>query len=200
MDYVAHLFDEYCVQRDFNRNLEHLRELRAWADQNGKTLSMLVNSGCLAHCSGQSFHDNLVAHEKEIDEMRNVPGWSPVLCRKVMSDRRNWPHLLRATWIRPEDLSRYEGIIDHIKLATRMHDHPRMVIAAYAHRKYRGNLLNLLEPSHTEAFKGHWIDNSAFPADWFDHTSRCGRRCQSCDYCEKVLSQVLVAPDPEGDV
>ena len=42
--------------------------LKAWADANGKSLHFLVNSGCMNYCSGQSFHDNLVAHEAEIAE------------------------------------------------------------------------------------------------------------------------------------
>ncbi len=191
MAYVAHLFDEYCVQRDFNRDLAHLRLLRDWADRNGKTLSLLANSGCLHLCSGQTFHDNLVAHEQEVDETRNTSGWSPILCRHVMRDRANWPHVLRATWIRPEDLHHYEGLIDLIKLATRMHDHPRLVIAAYANRRWRGNLLNLLEPSHADAFNGAWIDNAAFPDDWFARTSVCGRGCGACSYCEETLKRVI---------
>lgn len=191
MQYVAHLFDEYCVQRDLNRELERLRELRDWADRNGKKISMLVNSGCLAHCSGQVFHDNLVAHEQEIDETRNTEGWLPVLCQHLMRDPANWPLILKATWVRPEDVHHYDGLIDTIKLATRMHDRPRLVIAAYANRRYRGNLLNLLEPSHAVALAPAWVDNDAFPDDWFEHVTACARRCTECTWCEQTWQQVL---------
>ena len=47
MEYVAHLFDEYCVQREYNRDPEHLRELRTWADANGKRLSLLMQQAQL---------------------------------------------------------------------------------------------------------------------------------------------------------
>jgi len=190
MEYVAHLFDEYCVQREYNRDPEHLRGLRAWAEANGKTLSLLVNSGCLAHCSGQTFHDNLVAHEQEIDEQRNIGGWSPILCQHVVRDPANHPHLLKATWIRPEELHHLDGLIGLAKLATRLHDRPRMVIAAYARRNYPGNLLDLLEPSHAPALDGIWIDNTAFPEDWWARTTACGRRCETCRYCEDVWQRV----------
>lgn len=191
MAYVAHLFDEYCVQREFNRDPAHLRQLRSWADANGKTLSLLANSGCLAHCSGQTFHDNLVAHEQEIDEGRNVGGWAPILCQHVMREAASRVHLLRATWIRPEDLRHLEGLIDHVKLATRLHDRPRLVVAAYVRRRYPGNLLDLLEPSHTAAMDGEWLDNGAFPDDWWAQTSRCRRDCEPCDYCRATLARVL---------
>ena len=103
MQYVAGLFDSYCVQRDYNRDLPHLARLKKWADANGKKLTMLANSGCLAFCSGQTFHDNLVAHEALIDETRNLPGWTPTVCWHLLRQRENWPILLQATWIRPED-------------------------------------------------------------------------------------------------
>lgn len=190
MEYVAHLFDEYCIQREYNRNPAHLRGLRSWADTNGKTLSLLANSGCLAHCSGQTFHDNLVAHEQEIDEQRNTGGWWPIVCQYVMRDPARHPFLLKATWVRPEDLHNMDGLIDHIKLATRLHDRPRIVIAAYAGRKYSSNLFDLLEPSHAPALNGVWVDNTAFPEDWWTRTTACGRSCEACCYCDDVWKAV----------
>ncbi len=197
MEYVGHLFDEYCVQREMNRDIEKIRELRRWADANGKGISILANSGCLRHCSGQTFHDNLVAHEQEVDETRNTSGWSPILCRHVVGAAGGRHHVLRATWIRPEDIGRYEGVIDLVKLATRMHERPRMVVAAYANRRFHGNLLNLFEPSHTAAFDGCWIDNDAFPTDWFEHTSECVRRDGECARCNEILKTVLKESGPE---
>ena len=66
MEYVSGVFDSYYVQREYNRNMEHLKMLRKWADARGKKLYLLVNSGCLNFCSGQTFHDNAVAHEQEL--------------------------------------------------------------------------------------------------------------------------------------
>jgi collagenase-like PrtC family protease len=191
MEYVAHLFDEYCIQRELNRDIAEIRELRRWADGNGKKLSILANSGCLSHCSGQTFHDNLVAHEQEIDETRNTAGWSPILCQHFLKDRRNLVHILRGTWIRPEDMGRYEGIMELVKLATRMHPRPRMVIAAYSNRRYSGNLLDLLEPGHSAAFADLWIDNDAFPPDWFEHSSERSRLHGACPRCDEIFKEVL---------
>ncbi|HCU38115.1 MAG TPA: hypothetical protein DGT21_22580, partial [Armatimonadetes bacterium] len=125
MDYLADVFDSYHVQREFNRDLEYLRELKSWADENGKKLVMLANSGCMWNCSGQSFHDNMVAHEAEIDETANVAGWAVHTCWRYLKQRENWVSILQNTWVRPEDLHHYEGLLDTIKLATRMHARPR---------------------------------------------------------------------------
>jgi collagenase-like PrtC family protease len=195
MRYVADLFDGFCVQRDYNRDLTHLRDVKAWADANGKRLSLLVNSGCLRLCPAQTFHDNLVAHEAQIDETINLPGFSPHVCWRLYRDRANWPAILQSTWIRPEDLHHYEGLVDVAKLATRMHANPRLVIDAYAGGRHRGNLLDLMEPGFSPAFAPQIVDNDRFPDDWFGRTSACDRHCEACGYCAEVMDRVLISAE-----
>ena len=50
---------------------EKLKMLKAWAQENGKKITILANSGCMRDCSGQIFHDNMVAHEDEICKKEN---------------------------------------------------------------------------------------------------------------------------------
>jgi collagenase-like PrtC family protease len=187
MEMVADLFDGFYVRRDMNRDLEHVARLRAWCRSHGKTMCLLANSGCLAFCSGQTFHDNLVAHET--DRAASLQG-DLLTCRRHLSHEVNWPALLAATWVRPEDLHNYEGLFDTAKLATRMHRAPQMVIRAYARGRHRGNLLDLLEPGHGDVTNGLWLDNAAFPRDWFEKTTSCGRLCETCNYCASVLDRV----------
>ncbi len=191
MEYIADTFDEYYVQREFNRNLPIVKELKSWADANGKNLYMLANSGCLNFCSGQTFHDNLVAHEKDIAETDNIEDWIPHVCWNYLENRENWPAVLQNSWVRPEDLHHYDDIFSIVKLATRMHSRPRLVLQSYTTRRHYGNLLDLLEPGYSPAFAPNMIDNSEFPSDWFVKTSTCGNQCLKCDYCAKVLEGVL---------
>ena len=192
MAYVKGLFDSYHPQREHNRDLARLDELRAWTDANGKRLLMLANSGCFNFCSGQTFHDNMVAHEADIDETRNIRGWTPYVCWNNLKDRDNWVYILQNSWVRPEDIHHYEERFPVVKLATRQHANPRMVVHAYANRRFAGNLLDLFEPGHGPAIAPYVIDNTRFPDDWFERTTQCGHRCESCDYCRGVLEQVLV--------
>ena len=196
MEYMAEYFDSFHVQRDYNRDLEHLKTLKAWADANGKKLVMLANSGCFINCSGQTFHDNLVAHEAEICEVANLKDFNPYVCWRMLKKRENWPMLLQNTWVRPEDLHHYEGIFDTVKLATRMHSHPGMVIGAYVTGRHYGNVLDLFEPGFGRALAPYIVDNRSFPADWFQRTTTCKKNCHECGYCEKVLEQVLL--DTQG--
>jgi len=192
LEYVAHLFDSYHVQRECNRDPERLGELQAWAKANGKRLIMLANSGCLSFCSVQTFHDNVVSHEAEVAELDNAPANAPALCWSYLRERRHWVRFLQNTWVRPEDLHHYERHFPVVKLATRMQANPRRVLQAYVSQRYRGNLPDLFEPGHGPLFAPFIIDNARFPEDWFARTSTCGQQCEPCDYCASVLAQVLV--------
>jgi collagenase-like PrtC family protease len=191
MAYYGGLFDSFHIQRDYNRDFERIAELKEWADANGKKLIMLANSGCMSFCSGQIFHDNLVAHEREIDERKNIDGFNPFLCREVLKKRENWVTILQNTWVRPEDLHHYDKWFDTVKLATRMHANPAMVIRAYVSRKFRGNLADLCEPGYSPLIAPYVLDNTAFPDDWFEKTSSCRKKCHKCSYCQSVLEKVL---------
>jgi hypothetical protein len=192
MAYVAPWFDEYCVQREYNRHPARLAVLQDWAAENGKALWVLANSGCLDFCSVQTFHDNAVAHEHEINAGPTV-GDLTTLCREYYSDSRHWINLLQgSSWLRPEDIAAHRRIFSGgYKLATRLHDDPRRVIGAYARACFRGNLLDLLEPGFGPLLYPHLIDNGRFPSDWFGRTTTCGG-CRDCGYCATVLERVLV--------
>ena len=194
-EYVHDLFDSFCMQREFNRDLERIRELKAWCDANGKGLHLLANSGCLNFCAVQTFHDNLVAHETEVSQTINIAERSPALCWAYLRNRENWVSFLQNSWVRPEDVSHYEPYFSVMKLATRMHGNPRRVIEAYARGRFDGNLPDLLEPGHGPVFAPFVVDNARFPPDWFERTTTCDKRCHQCSYCSSVLQQVLVRCD-----
>ena len=140
----------------------------------------------------QTFHDNAVAHETEILSRANLPWAGESACRGFFAKPSNHTAFLQNTWIRPEDLYHYAGLIDTAKIATRMHALPAMVIDAYARGEYYGNLADLFEPGHGPAFAPYVIDNSRFPNDWFEKTTACDKRCENCHYCQSVKERVFI--------
>jgi len=188
--YLSPWFDSYYIGRDIQRNLDTVREFSDWCRANGKKLGLLANSGCLRNCPWQTYHDNLIAHSAAAIGETPAKDFNPHLCWTMYRDEKNLPEILKATWIRPEDLHRYEGLIDFVKLATRQHASPRQVVDAYIRDEYRGNLLDLLEPGFSPAFRPRFIDNAAFPSDWAERSGHCTRGCTDCGYCEKVFDSV----------
>lgn len=192
VQYVEHLFDSFCIGRDINRDLDTLRSVADYLHKQGKTCSILVNSGCLRKCSWQAFHDNAVAHEVEIRTRANLPWARPAGCQAFFSNPAHFTDFLQNTWIRPEDVHHYDGIVDMIKVATRMHLLPAVVIDAYARRRYHGNLADLFEPGHGPLFAPYVVDNDRFPEDWFEKTTACHKDCTRCSYCSAVKDQVFI--------
>jgi collagenase-like PrtC family protease len=192
MKYIAHLFDSYYIQRDYNRDLNVIKELKSWADSNGKKLCILANSGCMRLCSGQIFHDNLVAHEAQAGELDNMEDFNPHACWNYYKDRANWVSILQNTWIRPEDIHHYKDYFSVVKLATRASSNPRRIIKAYIDGIYRGNLLDLLEPGFGKLLRPWYIDNEKFPDDWAGHVMNCDKKCHQCNYCKSVLDRALI--------
>jgi len=191
MGYVADLFDSFYIQRDLQRDIEYVKKVRVWCDRHGKKLCLLANSGCLRFCPGQTFHDNLIAHSAGAETLANLPDWNPHVCWNLYKDPENFVAFLRSTWIRPEDIERYSCLVDTVKLATRQHAAPRMVVSAYADGHFGGNLPDLMEPGFSPAFAPRIIDNTAFPPDWAERVSHCAGDCDSCAYCRQVLDSVL---------
>jgi len=165
MEYLADLFDSFHVQRDYNRDFDRLKELKTWADANGKKLIMLANSGCFSFCSGQTFHDNLVSHESEISMMDNGYAFEGI-CHFFLKNEQNIHRLADYTgFIRPEDIYLYEGVFPAIKLATRVNSNPERIFRAYIdNQKYIGSVLDLLEPNHTGTIRPYFLENSLIEA------------------------------------
>jgi len=148
MEYLADYFDSYYMKRELNRDFEAIRRLYTWAEDNGKKLFLLANSGCLNYCSAHNFHDNLVAHESEIAQMDNAYEFCGI-CREYLKDERRYQALIDNTnFVRPEDMHLYEPYFVAAKLATRTHKNPGMVVNSYMRGRYSGNILELLEPAH----------------------------------------------------
>ena len=149
MEYIANYFDSYYMKREYNRDLEKVAELKKWCDDNGKKLFGLANSGCLNFCSLHNFHDNLVAHESEIAGMDNAYNFGGI-CHEFLKDEKNLSGLIEKTnFIRPEDISKYDGLFEAVKLATRVHNNPKIVLESYIKGKYTGDILRILEPAHS---------------------------------------------------
>ena len=192
MDYLGELFDSFYLQREYNRDLDTVRLLSEACRERGKELFMLANSGCLNFCTGHIFHDNLVAHEKDIEAMKNVSGFQPLTCKRHLSRPENRHAFLQGSWVRPEDVHHYEGLVSGMKLATRTHAHPGHVISAYTRGKFSGNLLDLCEPGYGEIYSPYVIDNTRMPEDFFERVTACDKQCHKCNYCRTAYERALV--------
>lgn len=149
MVYLKEYFDSFYMKRELNRDIESIKVLHKWCQENGKKLFILANSGCLNFCSAHVFHDNLVSHEGEIAKMDNAYNFEGI-CHEYLKNEENYEKLIENTnFIRPEDINEYDEFFEAAKLATRVHNNPKMVLESYIKGKYSGDVLKLLEPAHS---------------------------------------------------
>lgn len=192
MEYVSDYFDSFYMQREYNRNLGKIKELKAWCDKNKKGLFILANSGCLNNCSAHTFHDNLVAHEADIAKMDNAYDFKGI-CWDFIGKKENRVSVLRDTnFIRPEDMHLYDEYFVAAKLATRVSKNPINTLRAYINGKYSGSINDILEPNHSGAIYPDVIDNGNIPNDFAKTVLNCNKNCQSCNYCKSVTEKALI--------
>ncbi len=192
MDYLAEYFDSFYLKREYNRNQGRIEKMRLWADDHGKKLYALANSGCLNFCSARTFHDNLVAHEHEIREQDNAFDFHGICKLWLKQPEKRELFLQVSNFIRPEDTALYEDWFDGMKLATRVHHNPAAVTEAYFAGQWRGNLLDLLEPDHAELFYPVILDTRKMPEDFGRSVLNCQHDCSSCSYCREVFDRIKV--------
>ena len=196
LEYLADKFDSFYIRRDLQRDLPTVEKFHLWCRDHGKKLCMLANSGCLRNCPYQTFHDNMVSHDHEIREVRNVRDFMPHLCWERYSDAENRSDFLRSSWIRPEDVEKYAPFIDVMKLATRQTRSPRMIISAYTSGCFNGNLYDLTEPCFSGKFAPEVLDNRALDNE--ELPGLCASNCTHCGRCEALLKKATVRiSDPE---
>ncbi len=202
MEYVMREFDSFYICRDVQRELSDMKVFAEWGKKNGKKLCMLANSACLRYCPWQTFHETLLSHNYKhaLPEMKKLE-MPPTLCAGFVSNKQ-YEEILRGSWIRPEDLHRYEPYVSVIKLSTREADRPDLILKAYTSGSFDGDLLQILDPTFSFLVAPQIFDNKAFPKEWSEGkiAGRCANDCTHCGKCTEVLKLILKRdPDlPDG--
>lgn len=185
-----------------NRDLRLLREIRRRV---GCRLALLANVGCLLQCPIRGYHIGVVSHAGDSHELGTFVDYPLMWCTKEKT--RDPAQLLKAPWIRPEDLGTYEELgYDEFKLAGREMDATWTlnVARAYAARRWDGDLNDLvLGFDHLDPF-GRLplrIPNRALDgfADYFRKKHDCRLGCRDCTYCDDWAADALRRDgDPEA--
>jgi len=135
--------DEITLFMDVNRDFRLLRHIR---QQIRCKLKLIANLACLYGCPFYHYHANLNSHASQIGHQSRgfIIDYCTLHCRQIKISRPE--ELIRARWIRPEDVGVYEDFgIDGLKLVNRdmKTDAICLIVKAYSERAYKGNLFDL---------------------------------------------------------
>lgn len=139
------------VNRDF-------KELKRIAKYKKCDVQLICNLICRKHCPFQFQHSNFHSHASQTEHVNNR---FPVDYYCMLCNLRSFTNpydVIKAAWIRPEDLQAYENIgIEYFKLAERgmNTDDLALIVEAYTQKSYEGNFMDLI-PTMS---KYHYISN-----------------------------------------
>lgn len=182
------VFDE-----DITRNIKRIRSIASHTDMDTE---IIVNSKCTFNCLYRNFHYNSVCHNFPYDS-RIVFSYGG----NCAALRHNNPvEMIKALWIRPEDLAAYEEIgvtVFKIIGRERLSDIDLLkMVETYFSRSYDGNLIDLIFGFATTV-KHLYIDNKCldgFIDKFFKEDIDCLSKCtpDQCTHCYDYLQKSLI--------
>jgi collagenase-like PrtC family protease len=124
------------LDRPVNRNIAFLKKI----NNNAEKFSLLVNSTCLFDCPLQQYHANENGYfsSENIKNIENIENKEYCMSYCLPLIEKHPENILKSTWIRPEDIYKYEEIgVKNFKIQGRTLDPEILLnlIKAYLDRK-----------------------------------------------------------------
>lgn len=177
------------VHHDANRNFYDLKKIVKKSDENNIEVEVMTTESCLRNCPKRKAHYEYTGKGKP-DRLFHL------FCntRKFMTPLE----ILKANFIRPEDMHLYEEIeINHFKITGRSKPPSWLpeVVNAYLNRRYEGNLLRLLgiDPD-MNAEKWVFLNNPALDG-FLEGFLKCKNKTEENSYCNKWIIKLFKGRD-----
>ena len=174
---------------NINRDLELLKEIKK---STGVELKLMVNEGCLYKCPFRKFHFNYISHKSRDVELESYV--FSEACFPITAG--DFSQVLKSCWIRPEDMKKYNGITDYFKIVGRSIPTSKVtrIIRAYMNEDWDGDIFDIL-CSNLGFFgwqTGACLNNKSLGSyNFFEKVTSCGRKCNQCNYCEKLVKKLI---------
>ena len=211
--------DEITLGVMINRDFKTLEQIKKAVKCK---IIILLTDGCLYQCPFRQYHYNTLGHASQTHQQfeRNYIDTCILNCSIIkFSDPTE---VIKARWVRPEDLSHYEAIgIDNFKIAGRRMSTQWITrsVKAFSSRKYDGNLIDIIqgfsmsfggleqkdpnmkltETIGEESKSKLIIDNTKLDGfiDFFKKQN-CIAMCNDCNYCEEWARKAVKVNNEES--
>ena len=186
------------LDRPINRNTSFLKKIRKDAEK----FSLLVNSTCLFDCPMQQYHANENGYfsSENIDSIEDKE-FCIDYCMNLIE--KNPVNILKSTWIRPEDISKYENIgVKNFKIQGRTLEPEILlsIIKSYLVRKTPNDNLFFIFPDFVTKYpivsrimKNSQIDKLNFIDYFFNNKINCLNNCLTCKHCKETFDALEIA-------
>ena len=210
---ASEITPDVMINRDF-KTLENIQKAVKCK------IVLLLTDGCLYQCPFRYYHYNTLGHASQTHQQfdRNYIDTCILNCSVIKFS--NPTEVIKARWIRPEDLNHYEAIgINKFKIAGRRMSTEWIVrsVKAFSSRKYEGNLIDIIqgfsmnvgvekdpnvkltETVIKESKSKLYIDNTKLDGfiDFFKKQN-CIAMCNECNYCEEWAKKAVFMNEVES--
>lgn len=144
--------DEMVVDENINRDFETLAAIR---EAVSSELELIANPCCLHDCPHQSEHVTHDGHASQTHSMDNYCYLQFPYYNCTLKKFTNPVEIIKARWIRPEDLWAYEEIgYTQFKIVERFKrtDVLARTVQVYQDRSYEGNLIDILTLTNPDVY------------------------------------------------
>jgi collagenase-like PrtC family protease len=181
--------DVITTDMNINRDIMVLKEIKKATNVE---IKLMVNEGCLYKCPYRKFHFNYTSHNSKQMSIDSRVFFNRCL-RIAASDPSQ---VLKSSWIRPEDISKYGEITGFFKIVGREMPGSKVIrcVKAYMQETWDGNLLDILCASlnNFNTNYGIYLDNKKLEENgFFEKVSSCDRDCNRCYYCEELAKKLI---------
>jgi len=191
MHEVLHL-THIIVDRSLNRDLDTLQKMSAYAKQRDIKITMLVNEGCIVDCKWKQW-DDLIISQVKFQDKRDLTTQVHTKLGCVSYFNENPAEWLKTAFTFPNDLSKFDGLVDVIKLAGRgiPVTQWKNVISAYQRSSGNIRLGDILSTNGNTRLSMALINDIA-ELGFNQITNNCKTICGTeCNHCDKIYDKLI---------
>lgn len=191
MHEVLHL-THIIVDRSLNRDLDTLKKMSAYAKQHDIKITMLVNEGCIVDCKWKQW-DDLIISQVKFQDKRDLTTQVHTKLGCVSYFNENPAEWLKTAFTFPNDLSKFDGLVDVIKLAGRgiPVTQWKNVISAYQRSSGNIRLGDILSTNGNTRLSMALINDIA-ELGFNQITNNCKTVCGTeCNHCDKIYDKLI---------
>jgi hypothetical protein len=177
------------LDRSLNRNINQLKKTEKEIKQQYThiKIELLANEGCIYHCPFKLAHDAQISFSNlGISTNKTFQINRSIGCHAYFF--KTPEKIFKSPFIRPEDMDKYAGLVDTIKLCGRTLGVNFLLncINAYSEKSYDKNLFDLMDATHWLS-EFYYIENKGLGPDFFNRLTHCTKDCKNCNICSKLF-------------
>jgi len=184
--------DHVMIDRSLNRNLDELKKIRSYCQERNINITMLVNEGCIVDCLWKNVDDMMIAQTNKESNMKVISIVHNQLgCTDYFSQKPG--EYLKTAFTLPNNLNKFDGLVDIIKLAGRGVPIEKWLIMCKSYMYGDGNVtLKTLFSTKPPIHLMNVTVNDLTDVNFNSITENCKNVCGTeCILCDKVMEKLI---------